>query len=60
MPRRNGQEIVLLNKVEHATEIADEVEDIPALCDKLPEWTLAMVLSGLKRRPEEKIANEEK
>lgn len=60
MPRRIGQEIVLLNKVDLATVIADEVEDIPALCEKLPEWTLAVVLSGVKRRPEEKIAYEEK
>lgn len=29
MPRRIGQEIVLLNKVDLATVIADEVEDIP-------------------------------
>ena len=59
MPRRIGQEIVLLNKVDLATVIADTVEDIPELCTKLPEWTLAIVLSGVKRRPEEKIAYEE-
>lgn len=60
MPRRVGQEIVILNKVDLATIIADSADDIPGLCDRLPEYTLCVVLSGLKRRPEEKIAYEEK
>lgn len=60
MPRRIGQEIVLLNNVDLASVLAEEAADIPALCEKLPEWTLAIVLSGVKRRPEEKIAYEEK
>lgn len=59
MPRRIGQEILLLNKVDLATIIADTPEEIPGLCEKLPEWTLAIVLSGVKRRPDEKIAYEE-
>ncbi len=60
MPRRVGQEILLLNNVDLATLIADTPDEIPGLCEKLPEWTLAFVLSGVKRRPEEKIAYEEK
>lgn len=60
MPRRIGQEIVILNRVDLAAIIAEDDSEIPALCEKLPEWTLVMVLSGLMRRPEEKIAYEEK
>lgn len=59
MPRRIGQEIVLLNNVDLAAILAETAEDIPALCEKLPEWTLAFVISGVMRRPEEKIAYEE-
>lgn len=59
MPRRIGQEIVLLNKVDLATIIAGDAEEIPVLCEKLPEWILAFVISGVMRRPEEKIAYEE-
>jgi hypothetical protein len=59
MPRRIGQEIVLLNKVDLATIIADSAEEIAPLCAKLPEWVLVFVISGVKRRPEEKIAYEE-
>ena len=60
MPRRIGQEIVLLNKVDLAAMTADSADEIPELCARLPEWILAFVISGVKRRPEEKIAYEEK
>jgi len=60
LPRRVGQEVVILNKVELAAIIADKPEDIAGLIKKLPEYTLVMVLSGLLRLPEEKIAYEEK
>lgn len=60
MPRRVGQEIAIFNKVDLATIIADKPEEIADVMKKLPEYTLVMVLSGLKRLPEEKIAYEEK
>lgn len=60
MPRRVGQEIVLLNRVDLASVLAKTPEEIGEIAVKLPEWTLAIVLSGVKRRPEEKIAYEEK
>jgi len=57
---RIGQECLLLNNVNLATIIA---EDLPADFEKLqvslPPWTLLMVISGLQRRPEEKIKYEE-
>ena len=61
LPRRIGQECLLLNKVNLAAILA---EDWPGEFEKLrqtlPPWTLILVLSGLLRRPEEKIAYEEK
>ena len=61
LPRRIGQECLLLNKVDLAAILA---EDWPGEFEKLrqalPPWTLILVLSGLLRRPEEKIAYEEK
>jgi hypothetical protein len=40
--------------------MADEIEDFDTLCAKLPPWVLVLTISGLLRRPEEKIAYEEK
>lgn len=61
LPRRIGQECLLLNNVDLATILT---ENWPAGFEKmqktLPPWTLILVLSGLLRRPEEKIAYEEK
>lgn len=61
LPRRVGQEVVLLNRTDLASVIA---ESFPADFDKLratlPPWTLIIVVSGLARRPDEKIAYEEK
>lgn len=57
---RIGQECLLLNNVNLAAIIA---EDLPADFEKLqaslPPWTLLLVISGLQRRPEEKIKYEE-
>ena len=60
LPRRIGQECLLLNNVDLAAIVADKVsEDFDKLCAELPPWTLVLVISGLLRRPEEKIAYEE-
>ncbi len=61
LPRRIGQEIFLLNDVDLAAIAAgnDPVE-FERLAAVLPPWTLILVVSGLFRRPEEKIAYEEK
>jgi FAD/FMN-containing dehydrogenase len=60
LPRRIGQEVVLLNNVDLAAMLAEEwPDDFDRLRAQLPPWTLVLVLSGLLRRPEEKIAYEE-
>ncbi len=60
LPRRIGQEILLLNRVNLAAILAEKwPEDFDKLKEALPAWTLILVLSGLLRRPEEKIAYEE-
>lgn len=59
MPRRIGQEFVILNNVDFAALLADTKEEAAELAGKLPKYTLAFVISGLIRRPEEKIAYEE-
>jgi FAD/FMN-containing dehydrogenase len=60
LPRRIGQEVLLLNNVDLAAILAEkwpvEFEHLKA---SLPPWTLVLVISGLLRRPEEKIAYEE-
>jgi FAD/FMN-containing dehydrogenase len=60
LPRRIGQEVLLLNNVDLAAILAEEwPSDFDKLRDELPPWTLILVISGLLRRPEEKIAYEE-
>ena len=60
LPRRIGQECVLLNNIDLAAMLADNTPDSMAkLQAGLPPWTLVLVISGLLRRPEEKIAYEE-
>jgi hypothetical protein len=60
LPRRIGQECLLLNNVDLAAIAAGKgLGDFDSLCAKLPPWTLILVISGLLRRPEEKIAYEE-
>ncbi len=61
LPRRIGQECLLLNNVDLAAIVAENMpDDFDRLCASLPSWTLVLVISGLLRRPEEKIAYEEK
>jgi FAD/FMN-containing dehydrogenase len=61
LPRRIGQECLLLNNVDLAAILAKKwPEDFEKLAATLPPWTLILVISGLQRRPEEKIAYEEK
>jgi FAD/FMN-containing dehydrogenase len=61
LPRRVGQEVVLLNRTDLATIIAEDFPaDFERLRAALPPWTLIIVISGLLRRPDEKIAYEEK
>lgn len=60
LPRRIGQEVVLLNNIDLATIVAENwPADFEKLRDTLPPWTLILVISGLLRRPEEKVAYEE-
>jgi hypothetical protein len=60
LPRRIGQECVLLNNCDLAALIAEQgSDDLERLQTTLPPWTLVLVISGLLRRPEEKIAYEE-
>jgi hypothetical protein len=59
LPRRVGQEVVLLNKTDMAAIVAENwPEDFKKLRAALPPWTLIIVISGLERRPDEKIAYE--
>jgi FAD/FMN-containing dehydrogenase len=61
LPRRIGQECLLLNSVDLAAIAAETMpDDFDGLRAKLPPWTLILSISGLLRRPEEKIAYEEK
>lgn len=58
---RIGQECLLLNRINLAAILAEDwPSDFERLRALLPPWTLIFVLSGLHRRPEEKVAYEEK
>jgi FAD/FMN-containing dehydrogenase len=60
LKQRIGQECLLLNNIDLAAIIAgDAPGDIEKLRAVLPPWTLIMVISGMQRRPEEKIQYEE-
>jgi FAD/FMN-containing dehydrogenase len=60
LPRRIGQEVLLLNNLDLAAILAEKwPDDFDKLYTTLPTWTLILVVSGLLRRPEEKIAYEE-
>lgn len=60
LPRRIGQECLLLNNIDLAAIVAEKWPgDFEKLRTVLPPWTLVLVVSGLLRRPEEKIAYEE-
>ena len=61
LPRRIGQEVLLLNRTDLAAIIAEDwPADFERLRATLPPWTLIIVVSGLLRRPDEKIAYETK
>jgi ribosomal protein S16 len=60
LPRRIGQECLILNNVDFAAILGDNADDFEKLCAKLPPYTLILTISGVMRRPEEKIAYEEK
>lgn len=56
MPRRIGQEVLLLNNTDLAAILARQwPSDFERLQSSLPAFTLILVVSGLTRRPEEKI-----
>jgi FAD/FMN-containing dehydrogenase len=58
---RIGQECFLLNSINLATILAEDwSKDFEALRNILPPWTLILILSGPRRRPEERIAYEER
>lgn len=60
LPRRIGQEVLLLNNVDFAAIAAEKwPDDFDRLKAALPPWTLILVISGLLKRPEEKLAYEE-
>lgn len=59
LPRRIGQECLLLNNVDLAALTAENAAQFEEYKAKMPKWTLVLVISGLLRRPEEKIAYEE-
>ena len=60
LPRRIGQECLFLNNLNLASLVAGGAEELEKLRKGLPPWTLILVLCGLKMRPEERIAYEEK
>jgi FAD/FMN-containing dehydrogenase len=58
---RVGQECLLLNNVNLAAILADDwPRDFERLRASLPPWTLILVISGMQRRPEEKVQYEER
>jgi len=59
LPRRVGQECLLLNNVDLAAILTDTQKEYDELAAKLPPWTLVLTIAGHLRRPEEKIALEE-
>lgn len=58
LPRRIGQECLILNSLDLALLLAESEKEIASVQAKLPPWTLLLVISGLLRRPEEKVAYE--
>ena len=57
---RIGQECLLLNNTNLAAIIAEDwPRDFIQLQESLPPWTLILVISGMARRPEEKLQYEE-
>ena len=59
LPRRIGQECLILNNVDLAALLASDEEQFEKYKASLPPYTLILTVSGLIRRPEEKIDYEE-
>ena len=59
LPRRIGQECLILNSTDLAALLAGDKTQFAQLKKTLPPYTLMFIISGLVRRPEEKIAYEE-
>lgn len=59
LPRRIGQECLILNDTDLASLITDTKDEFEAVKKTLPPYMLIFIISGLVRRPEEKIAYEE-
>ncbi len=59
LPRRIGQECLILNNTDLAALLAESREEFEGIKEKLPPYTLILTISGLIRRPEEKLAYEE-
>lgn len=59
LPRRIGQECLILNNIDLAGIIATNDDEFTKLSETLPPWTMILSISGVMRRPEEKIAYEE-
>jgi hypothetical protein len=58
---RIGQECFLINNVNLALILSEgEGDEFKRLEKTLPSWILVLILSGLRRRPEEKIEYEER
>lgn len=55
-----GNECFILNKINFANVVSESwPEGFQKIVDTLPPWILVLCISGLKRRPEEKIEYEE-
>ena len=55
-----GQECFIINRLNLASMLAEgKEEEFARLKSVLPPWILALVISGLRRRPEEKVEYEE-
>lgn len=59
MPRRIGQEFIILNNVDLAAILSESKAEFEDMKYRLPRYTIIFIISGLIRRPEEKIAYEE-
>ncbi len=59
LPRRIGQECLILNRVDLAALLARDRGEFERYRESLPPYTLILTLSGLIRRPEEKLTYEE-
>jgi len=59
--QRVGDECLALNNIGLAARLAEDWPgDFERLCASLPEWTVMVVLAGLKRRHEERLAIQER